>query len=502
MTTLNRRQFLAGSAAIAASVAAGSAYGRQATPVATPTTAALDGLRASLRGTLMVPGDSGYLIASQPANARYNDIRPMAIARVADVEDVATCIRWCNETGVLPVPRGGGHSYAGFSTSYGLMIDLRRLNHYNVDYNTGSASVGGAALNGDAMVALENGPAFIPGGTCMGVGYGGLTLGGGIGYNAHWAGLTCDHLVETTVVTADGEIVIANQTENPDLFWACRGGGGGTFGINTSFEFSLLDVPQHDVAWYRFDWYGADDVGAVFAAFDHLIQNAPEELNAVAMMEPIPMENGDANAAVHGMSRGQFIGSLDDLRDLVQPLLNAATPRDELFETMPFWSVQRMIASAEPEPHSWGDISRYSAASLPGDTLEKLVDAVVHCPHREDDVNGSIWSLGWIGGAVSRFGRDETAYVHRTATTLLRPTTVWTADSAEEGAELNEWTDDVIKTLTPYTLAESYQNFPNRDITNWQDLYFAENYPRLREIKSKYDPNNLFRNMQSVTPVE
>jgi len=247
MKTLNRRSFV--SAGAASALALGtyitplSAAARQATPQSDVDPSALNDLRTRLNGTLMLPGDSGYLAASAPANGRYLDILPAAVARCADETDVVTCIQWCNENGVSPVGRGGGHSYAGFSTTTGLMIDIRRLNSMAVDTRESIVTCGGAALNNDFFIATEDGPLFLPGGTCLGVGMGGLTLGGGIGYNAHWAGLTCDHLQASRIVTGAGEVLDIDGSTNSDLYWACRGGAGGNFGINTSFTFDLVEVP-------------------------------------------------------------------------------------------------------------------------------------------------------------------------------------------------------------------------------------------------------------------
>lgn len=509
MNRLTRRSFIRNSAAAASALAVGT-YLRDVaalsfqTPSATPQvgSSALEDLRTRLNGTLMLPGDSGYLPASAAANGRYLDIRPVAVARCADEADVVTCILWCTENGVSPVPRGGGHSYAGFSTTNGLLVDLRRLNTVQVDRKSATVVSGGAALNADFLTATENGPLFLPGGTCMGVGVGGLTLGGGIGYNAHWAGLTCDHMQASRIVTAAGDILDIDSSTNSDLYWACRGGTGGTFGINTSFTFNLLDVPTAPIVYYRFEWSGADAANAVLAAFDKLIQTAPAAFNGVAMAEAIEVGDGGPEQAIHTMSRGQYVGPMDELRDLVSPLLDAAEPDTQTMVEKAFWDMQRMIATPEPESHSFGDISRYSNKQLPESVITEMVDLLVDCPHRASDANGSIWSLGWVGGdVIGSFSRTETAYVHRDATTLLRPTTVWPNDApASVADELNAWTQSVIDTIAPHTPAESYQNFPNRSLTEWDQQYFAENAPRLREVKTKYDPNNLFSNPQSIRP--
>src|SRR5688572_21853089 len=181
MSGISRRTLLRGGAAAALGVGLGirprSGPHRSAAAQPAPGPAALEDLRTRLNGTLMLPEDSGYAPASAPANGRFRDVLPLAVARCADEADVVTCVRWCTENGVAPTVRGGGHSYAGYSTTTGLMIDLRRLNAVQVDRRRGTAVCGGAALNRDFFVATENGPLFLPGGTCLGVGAGGLVLG-------------------------------------------------------------------------------------------------------------------------------------------------------------------------------------------------------------------------------------------------------------------------------------------------------------------------------------
>ena len=218
------------------------------------------------------------------------------------------------------------------------------------------------------------------------------------------------------------------------------------------------------------------------------------------MAEATEVGTGDPGEAIYIMSRGQYVGPLDELRDLVAPLLEAATPDSQTVEAKTFWDMQRMIASGEPDPHSFGDLSRYSNRHLPESVTAELVDLLVSCPSRSADANGSIWSLGWVGGnVIGQFSRTETAYVHRDATTLLRPTTVWPNDAPESvDNELNAWTDAVIAAIAPHTPDESYQNFPNRAIENWQQQYYAENFERLVDVKTAHDPGNLFNNPQSI----
>jgi FAD/FMN-containing dehydrogenase len=503
MRSISRRRFLRDSSlatlGTGAALGLGGFRGGLSVLAQDASDGALDDLRQRLHGTLMVPGDSGYDSAYAPANGRFADIRPIAVARCADEADVVTAVDWCRENGVPPVARGGGHSYAGFSTNEGLVIDLRRLNRLDVDYDTGTARAGAAALNNDLFIATEDSPFFLPGGTCLGVGLGGLVLGGGIGYNAHWAGVTSDKLLSSRIVTADGEIRDIDAINEADLFWACRGGAGGSFGINTEFEFQLVEAPDR-VAWYRFGYRGADAAEAVLAAFDSIVQTAPPALNAVAMASAGPIGEGGPREAIDVMSRGQYIGPIDELRDIIAPLLRDVRPVTQTLEEMSFWDVQRMIASTETESHSWCDISRYANAPIRQRTTTDLVDLLVEAPSRSAEANASIWSLGWVGGAVmDAFERAETAYVHRGMTTLLRPTTVWPNDApASVGDDLDAWSQAVIATLEPHTPHESYQNFPNRLIADWPEQYYADNFERLVDIKSAVDPTNLFTNPQSI----
>lgn len=465
---------------------------------------ALRELRRALRGRLLLPGDAGYRAASAPANIRFDATRPLAVAQVAGERDVVACVQWCRAHGVRPVARGGGHSYAGFSTTRGLLIDLSRLRRVRLDRRTGVATMGGAALNADVLAATADGDWVLPGGTCLGVGVGGLVLGGGIGYNTHWGGLTADHLVGSRIVTADGRVRQLDARRHADLLWACRGGAGGSFGVNTQWTFRLPRVPRAEVAFYRFDWRGADAAAAALGAFDRLLVGAPAALNAVAMAQAAPVGAGGPREAIDVMSRGQFIGPLEELRALVQPLIDAAgTPVRAQLTTMPFWEMQRMFASREGERHAFGDFARFSRAPLPEAAVARVVELLADCPSRTPEANGSIWSLGWVGGpVVGRVGRRATAYVHRDAHTLLRATPVWPRGAPRTVRDgLLAWTDQVIEAIAPHTPARSYQNFPNRRIRDWPRQYYGENYRRLQRVKAAYDPHELFRHAQSVRPL-
>ena len=460
----------------------------------------LEQLRRRLDGTLLLPDEPGYREAAETANGRYHHILPLAVAQCAGEADVVTCVQWCIEYGVQPVARGGGHSYAGFAASEGLMVDIRRLNSVSIDPATGIATVGGSALNSDLFEKTVNTDYILPGGTCLSVGVGGLVLGGGIGYNTRWAGLTCDHLISSRIVTAvEKEPLTIDPKHHERLFWACRGGAGGSFGINTEFTFQLVQVPIERVAHYHFEWRGADAAEAVLGAFDRLLPGVPPEFNAVARAQAVPLLPGEGQRdAIHVMSRGHYLGPIGELEQIIQPLL-AVTPTQQLLEEKCFWDMQEHWTSGEPESHSFGDISRYASQPLPSGVTSDFVQLLAECPHRSDAANGSMWSLGWVGGAiVDKFSPTDTAYVHRNMSTLLRPTIVWPNGEEQIGRDLQDWADAMIAVIADSTPNRSYQNFPNRSLEDWQRAYYGQNLEQLVKVKATYDPDDLFNNPQSI----
>jgi FAD/FMN-containing dehydrogenase len=474
--------------------------------------AAISDLRMQLgRAKVLAPEDSAYATAGLPMNGRYRKIRPAVIARCADERDVVTCVKWCNKHGVSPVGRGGGHSYAGYSTTTGLLIDIGGLNSVKV-FGGGRAVVGGAALNRNVYEATNGSLYFLPVGTCLGVGVGGLVLGGGIGYNTRWAGLTSDCLVSTQIVTASGDFLEANRHNNEDLYWACRGAAGGSFGINTSFTFDLKAVPREDITYFRFQGRGADLAARLFDEFHRLMATGVSRLNAVARAQAVKIGAGGPREAIDVMSRGQFIGPQSELLSVLSsfPLLK----RSWVMKEMPFWEAANEFNGNPSPSHSFGDISRYANKPVSDAAISKQIELLVKCPSRsdvnDDGPSGSMWSLGWVGGNyMNSRARTETAYVHRNMSTLLRPTCAWPDDAAREGVDdapgsvggdLLAWTEEMIAAIAPETPHESYQNFPNRLIKDWKQQYYAENLDRLMQVKSKYDPGNLFNNAQSIPP--
>ncbi len=510
VAAINRRDFLRQGGAVGVGLGIGLDASRRASALGTPAfegpsgadvvpvpNAAIRELRSQLGDDkkVLIPEDSAYLTTGLPANGRYRDIRPAAIAKCANAEDVVRCVRWCLRNGVSPVVRGGGHSYAGYSTTTGLLIDIGGLNSVEVKGDT--AVVGGGALNADVFEKTKGGEYFLPVGTCLGVGVGGLVLGGGIGYNSRWAGLTSDSLLSTTIATAYGDLVEASPEKNKDLFWACRGGAGGSFGVNTSFKFKLTKAPK-TVTYFRYVWHGADFAEKLFAAFNKLMADGESRLNAVAMAQAIE------GPEIYVRSRGQYIGPKAELLELLSSYPSPQRTKEEpITEEKTFWEAAEIFTDPPPaSSHSFGDISRYAKAPISDTAISKLVELLKKCPGRSNTAYGSMWSLGWVGGdKINSVARTDTAYVHRGMSTLLRPTCTWPDDAhSSVGNELLAWTKEMIAAIAPETPNESYQNFPNRLIEDWQQQYYAENLSRLIDVKTRYDPNNLFKNAQSIPP--
>ena len=262
-------------------------------------------------------------------------------------------------------------------------------------------------------------------------------------------------------------------------------------------------MPRKTVSYYLAWWRGADAAVSTFVEFDKILRKAPAAFNAVLLAQAAPVGKPGPREAMWVWTRGQYVGPLDELRDLIRPMLKAAgAPRELELRELPFWEAQKIFADDPSAPHSFGDISRYASRPVPQDAVQQMADLVARCPSRTPDAHGSIWNLGWVGSdVVDRVPRTGTAYVHRGMMTLWRPTTVWPNGAPRPvGRRLVEWSEEMMAVLRPHTPDESYQNFPNRLISDWRREYYGENFPRLVRVKSRYDPHDLFRNQQSIPP--
>lgn len=501
---VNRRWFLGGAAGAVAALGLGSQIGVAAS-AASAKASALDGLRKTLQGQLLEPADPDYLAWSVSTNTRYDSVLPLAAALCESSSDVSACVTWARQENVPLAIRGGGHNYLGMSSTPGLLIVTRRMRRIEFDKASGLIRIEAGAVNGELLNQLRGGQWMLPIGTCPQVGVAGLTLGGGMGDNARWAGLTSDHLRSTTAVLASGEDVNITGSDYPDLFWACRGGGGGNFAIQTSLTFQLLAAPQR-VAFFAMEFAGADATIAAYAALERILSGAPNEFSTFCFLRSSP-RGGEADAtpwqlnpAVYPSFQvvGSLVGSEEDLRALVEPLA-ALKPLVPEFGSGSFWEATQWLASPPGVRHGWADVNRYRNRNLTESEIAEMVAILLEAPFGRRDRFVEFGLFGWVGGKVATVPTTATAYAHRNATGLLRAGAMWdfTVPMYDQIA-LNDWLDKAYAFIARVGTPASYLNWPGDRMKDWKTAYYGENLPRLVKVKQAYDPDNLFSHAQSV----
>ncbi|MBT2511614.1 FAD-binding oxidoreductase [Streptomyces sp. ISL-98] len=435
------------------------------------------------------PGSNDFHTLATPDNLRYAHVRPAGIVACATAKDVQAAVRWAAEHGLPLAPRSGGHNYAGYSTTSGLLITLRRMKSLAVRGTR--LHLGGGATNSDVYEA-RSANLYFPGGRCGGVGVAGLTLGGGLGFNDRKWGLTCDRLVETRVVLADGSLVRAADDENPDLFWACRGGAGGNFGINTAFVFDAARVD--DQAATVFDLSFELKAGVRLVA---LLQEILEADRAGDFDVRIGFKNtGEGTAAVALL--GQRLGGEDGLREALAPVLELGPVR-EFIEQRHFWSAQDHLMEKPGAGGASASKSLVPNRWLRPGTVESVIEWVRHWRPGTTGNSGYV-TLFAMGGHSAAPGAGETAYRHRDATFVIDIGTHWKPDTPRTVVEdLLAQTRSMHRTLSrDLKTSAAYVNFPDPDLADWRSAYYGDNYERLVGVKRRYDPSGLFHYDQAV----
>jgi FAD/FMN-containing dehydrogenase len=450
-------------------------------------------LEKSLRGRLIRPGDADY----DEARALYNgmiDKRPRLIARCANVADVIACVRFGREAGLLIAIRGGGHNGPGLgSCDDGLVIDLSMLKGVRVDPAGQTVRVEGGCTSGDVDHATHAFGLAVPFGIVSTTGVAGLTLGGGTGYLTRKHGLTIDNLIEADVVLADGRLVTASDTEHPDLFWALRGGGG-NFGVVTSFVFRAHPVSTVFAGPIFWDATHAKTIMQAYRAF---LPTAPEELGAflglktVPSMDPFPREAWGKRACAIISS---FNGSAEAGARAMAPLLSALpAPFFNWMSEMPFPAIQALFDGFFPKGLQWywkGDFVK----SLPDEAIDAHLANLAKAPSEL-----SLMHLYPIDGAVHRVAKTATAWSARDATWSM---VIAGIDSDPKKADgLKAWGRAYWKAVHPFNLEGGYVNFMMDDEADGRvAATYGENFSRLAWVKGKYDPTNLFRVNQNIQP--
>ena len=429
-------------------------------------------LRADVRGPVLLPRTPGYGRARLVFNSRFDGRRPAAVVQVADARDVRAVVRWADRFGARLVPRSGGHSYAGYSASpRAVVVDLRRFRGIRLNAGAKSARIGAGARLIDVYTVLARRGVTIPAGTCPTVAMGGLALGGGYGLASRRFGLTSDNVRALTIVTADGRLRRADRDTNQDLYWACRGGGGGNFGIVTGFE---LDVHRaRGAAYFSISWPWSQASAAV-DAWQRFAPHAPDGLTSI-----LSLSNGPRVSA-----SGQFFGSTARLRQLLRPLTRVAGATLSVGESSYLDLMLRWAGGSRTSPRSafWAK-SAYVARPLSAKGRRTMIDWI------ERPGSGALL-LDAYGGAINRVRPGATAFVHRDQLFSIQYL------SYSGGS----WVAGVHGAMRPYASGQAYQNYIDADLDRWQRAYYGRNLARLREVKKAYDPDFRFRFRQAIPP--
>jgi FAD/FMN-containing dehydrogenase len=500
----DRRELLARSAAVAL---AGTAVG-SALAASGPTPRALRSLARELRGPLVTPSSGGYPSDRLLYNSRFDGIRPRAIAYCTSVEDVERTIRWARRHGVRITARCGGHSYGGYSTSKGVVLDVTRMRRIRT--GPGTATVDAGALLIDVYAQLAAQGVTIPAGSGPTVGIAGLTLGGGHGYSVRKLGLACDALESVTIVTADARVLTCDARHHADLFWACRGGGGGNFGVVTRFRFRT--TPVDEVAYYSIQWPWRN-AAAAFDAWQRFAPHAPDGLSSTLFLAATTVKRADATPAI--TSGGQFYGSQAELERLIAPLAAAGEPTQVQVGTLSYLDAVKRWAGCSSDSVSachradksrngrlprltFKGKSQYALAPLSATGIAEILHRL---EARQADARlgrGEV-ILDAYGGAVGRVPKAATAFVHRDALASIQYVAIWNQGDPASVARANlQWIDGLATGVRPYVSAGAYQNYIDPSLANWKQAYYGSNLRRLVSIKRKYDPRNAFRFAQSI----
>ena len=455
----------------------------------------LETLRASMKGAVVDRDDPVYDDVRRVWNADV-DRHPMVIARCESPADVAAALAFAREQGLPIAVRGGAHSISGSSTvDDGLVIDLSPLNQVTVDPAGKRVRVGGGALLSDMDAATQAHGLAVPAGVVSHTGVAGLTLGGGMGWLTRLVGLSIDNLVSAEVVTADGRILRADENENPDLFWAIRGGGG-NFGVVTEFEFRLHEVGP--IIHFGLLFWGLEDGPAALRLARDVIPTLPRELGVIfgglnAPPEPFVPEQYHHQPGMALMVTG--FGSAEAHAEAVARIRAALPPLFEVVDSMPYVALQQML----DEANAWG-FHCYDKGSYMAELSDEAIEAIMeHFPRKSSPL--SLLLFYRLDGAYSDVGDDDTAFSGgrspRYAVFILGVCPVPELLPAERA-----WVRSFWDALSPHTIgAGSYVNAMSEfEDDRVRASYGAAKYERLARIKREYDPENVFQRNANIKP--
>ncbi len=507
---MDRRRFIEltiASASLALTGCGGGGGGDSSTSTPPITTQPFDDsfkeLSSKLQGTVITPASTDYDNARVVYNTRFDDIKPKAIVRCTSADDVVATVEYARKAGIAIVPRCGGHGYAGYSTTTGIVVDLSSMN--KITLSNGTATVGAGARLVDVYDQLTAKGVAIPLGSCATVGISGLTLGGGIGIVDRAYGLTCDNLISADVVLADGRKVTCDAGVEPDLFWALRGGGGGNFGIVTSFTYKTH--PTRDITVLQ-AYYNFADYEKIMDAW----QNWPSKLPDTIWGQLILSWNGGAPSVY---LRAFCLGTEADLTpywnqfkaetgvEPMNPFISTSSYRDTMLSACGGATVEQChVAGQTPkgimQRNAFAATSDFFAKPIPLEGMQTLKRFILD---GQAKAQYGMIIMDLMGGAIKNFQPSDTAFIHRDALFSFEYYSYFNGGTAAATVDASQaWLHSFRETMKPWSTNLAYVNYIDPLITDWKTAYYGNNYARLAKIKTKYDPNWVFRLPQGVEP--
>jgi FAD/FMN-containing dehydrogenase len=464
--------------------------------MATSVQAPLEGLRAQIRGEALQPDDPGYGAIRSTFNAMHES-RPALIVSCTGTADVVDAVDFARDQGLPVAVRGGGHSVAGLSSiEGGMLIDLAPMRGVQVDSERRLAHVQGGALWADLDRETQAFGLVAPGGVVSDTGVAGLTLGGGYGWVRRKYGLSSDSLVEAEVVCADGQIRTASETSNPDLFWALRGGGG-NFGIVTSFTFRLH--PLGPTVAFAATFYPVEEAAEVLRKWRAYVEDAPDEVTSVCVTITFPA-NPELPETVHdrpvAIVGGVYAGDVEEGMKVMQPLRELGTVLFDMSGPTPFAGVQTGFDPLFPR----NELRAYWKSQYLDELSDEAIDTIA-ARANDRPAPMTLVNTFHMGGAIAALGEEETAFAERKAPYMVSIDGMW-SDPADDEDKV-AWIRSAWEDIGRFGKGSVYLNFtgladepPEAGV----DSAFGRNLRRLAEIKATYDPDNFFRLNNNIAP--
>jgi len=468
-------------------------------------------LARSLTGSLVLPSDAAFGVDKELYNERFDVIDPAAIAYCRTPSDVQRCVGFARSNGVPVAARSGGHSYGGYSSTTGLVVDVTSMSAVTVQPGGSTAVIGAGARLIDVYSTLAQHGLLLPGGSCPTVGIAGLALGGGVGVVGRRFGLTCDHLEAVQLVTADDRLITADNGKNTDLFWACRGGGGGNFGIATSFTFKVDPIPPLALFTLEWPWSAASAALGEWLAW---LPSTPSELWSNCQLLSAGAAGGSTPLSLR--VTGVYCGQAATLTSVLQPLISAvgSAPTFRFVGPEPYMKAMLIEAGCEgstvaechlPNQNPAGTLSRsafaakstYLSGPVGASSVAVMVNAVETLASEVPQVGGGM-VLDAYGGAINAVAPGATAFVHRDALAGIQYSVSWSSGTtAPTIAEATSWLGATEAALEPFS-SGAYVNYIDPTLSDWEQAYYGTNMARLQRVKTSVDPDDFFHFAQSI----